>query len=253
MSIRTLTLFCISIFLLVSMRADAAQDRQPESDPAAIADAEAMVEKMGGMVIWRTLESVHFVHEWDFVNRPDIYIENEILDLTGPRSYVTMESEIYNRIRAYSPEHRYWNIVNGDFSYASEQSLANAMERAPYSIYRLARAIARGSDDVIVRFGQLPSLPQARALEFVGSDGEPHGWILLNARKEPIIWATTQYQYVFGPLKRFGNLYVPDWATTSGGAVRYQMVSLVGTNKRPDLALFAPPADRSDAAGSNPS
>ncbi|NIN98621.1 MAG: hypothetical protein GTN93_26115, partial [Anaerolineae bacterium] len=58
-------------------------------DPAAIADAEEMVEAMGGLAIWRELESVHFVHEWDIFDRPDIYLENEILDLTGPRSYVT--------------------------------------------------------------------------------------------------------------------------------------------------------------------
>jgi len=64
---------------------------------------------------------------------------------------------------------------------------------------------------------------------------------LLNARKEPVIWATTQYQYVFGPLRRFGNLLVPDWATTSNGLVRYEMVSLTGSNAKPDLSLFAPP------------
>jgi len=141
-------------------------------DPAAIADAMAMVEAMGGLVIWRDLEAVHFVHEWDIVNRPDRYLENEILDLTGPRSYVTMESEVYSRVRAYSPEHRYWSVTN--------------------------------------------------------------------ARKEPIIWATTQYVYVFGPLKRFGNLLVPNWATTNNGLVRYEMVSLTGSNERPDLSLFAP-------------
>jgi hypothetical protein len=210
-------------------------------DQAAIADAEAMVETMGGIAIWRELQSVHFVHEWDIFARPDIYLENEILDLTGPRSYVTMESEIYNRVRAYSPEHRYWNIVNGEFSYASEESFANAMERAPYSIYRLARAIARGDSYYSVRFGPMRDMPGTQALEFRGPDDEIHGWILLNTRKEPVIWATTQYSYSFGPLKRFGNLRVPNWAVTGGGRVRYEMVSLTGGNQPPDPALFAPP------------
>jgi len=57
--------------------------------------------------------------------------------------------------------------------------------------------------------------PGPPALEFVGPDGKAHGWIPVNARKEPVIWATTQYIYVFGPLERFGNLLVPNWATTS--------------------------------------
>jgi hypothetical protein len=200
-----------------------------------------MVEAMGGVAIWRELESVHFVHEWDIASRPDIYLENEILDLTGPRSHVTMQSEIYSRVRAYSPEHRYWNIVNGEFSYASEEALENALERAPYSIYRLARGIARGDGYYHVQFGEMRDMPGTRALEFRGPDGEAHGWILLNLRKEPVIWATTQYSYSFGPLERFGNLRVPNWAVTGGGRVRYEMVSLTGSNQRPDLSLFAPP------------
>jgi hypothetical protein len=236
-----------SVLLCVTMLLPQAHTEQPgelRGDPAAIADARAMVRTMGGAPVWRDLASVHFVHEWDIANRPDRYLENEILDLTGPRSWVRMESEIYNRTRAYSPEHRYWSITNGEFTRGSDESLANAMERAPYSIYRLARSIARGDQTLEIRFGVIEGVPELKALEFIGPDDEAHGWILLNARKEPVIWATTQYQYVFGPLRRFGNLLVPDWATTSNGLVRYEMVSLVGSNTRPDLTLFAPPVDR---------
>jgi hypothetical protein len=236
----------IVLVLFSSLSANPLEAQEPtglRGEPDAIADAEAMVEAMGGLAIWRELESVHFVHEWDIYNRPDIYLENEILDLTGPRSYVTMESEVYNRVRAYSPEHRYWNVVNGEFSYASDESFANAMERAPYSIYRLARAVARGDDYFKVSFGPMKDMPGTRALEFRGPDDEIHGWILLNTRYEPVIWATTQYSYSFGPLKRFGNLMVPDWATTGGGRVRYEMVSLTGSNQPPDPALFVPPPE----------
>jgi hypothetical protein len=225
-------------------RVDAQEQGGLRGDPEAIADAVAMVETMGGVAIWRELESVHFVHEWDLFNRPDVYLEHEILDLPGPRSYVTMESEIYNRVRAYSPEHRYWNIVNGEFSYASDESFERAMERAPYSIYRLARAIARGDSDYHVSFGPMKDIPGTQALQFRGPDDEIHGWILLNVRKEPIIWATTQYSYSFGPLERFGNLWVPNWAVTGGGRARYEMVSLTGSNEQPDPELFIPPGER---------
>jgi hypothetical protein len=232
-------LFCIAALPMLTLSAEEASGLR--GDPAAIADARAMVETMGGLAIWRDTASVHFVHEWDIANRPDRYLEHEILDLTGPRSWVTMDSEIYSRTRAYSPEHGYWSITNGEFALGSDESLANAMERAPYSIYRLARAIAREDNDLEIRYGTRDGLPGFPALEFVGPDGEAHGWIIVNARKEPIIWATTQYIYVFGPLARFGNLKVPNWATTSDGLVRYEMVSLTGSPQRPDLSLFAPP------------
>jgi hypothetical protein len=211
-------------------------------DAEAIADAEAMVESMGGMSIWKEVESVHFVHDWEIFNRHDRYRENEILDLTGPRAYVTMDSEVSSLTRAYSPEHEYWKVAQGEYSTGSPERLENAMERAPFSIYRIARGIARGDDYYHVSFGEIPDLPGPRALEFRGPDDVPRGWILLNGRNEPIIWATTQYQYVFGPLKQFGNLWVPNWATTSKGLVRYEMVSLQGSSQKPELELFAPPS-----------
>jgi hypothetical protein len=203
-----------------------------------------MVEAMGGNAIWRDLGSVHFVHEWEFFDRIDRYIEHEILDLTAPRSYVTMDSEIYSRIRAYSPENRYWNIVDGEFSYASDEALANSLERAPFSIYRIARAVAAGDSAYHVSFGRAPGVEDHPALEFRGADGVPRGWILLNARHEPVIWATTQYRYSFGPMERYGNLRVPKWAMTRDGLVRYEMVSLEGRRSPPDPELFVPPRER---------
>ncbi len=152
-------LFAVSLLWPLSF----AQDKMSgvRGDPEAIAEAEAMVETMGGMEIWSQLKSVHFVHEWSPYYRVDAYIENEILDLTGPRSWVEMRSEIYYRLRAYSPEYKYWSVLNGEFSYAGEEALANAMERAPYSIYRIARGVAIGDPYYEIRFGE-GDIPRSR-------------------------------------------------------------------------------------------
>ncbi|MEM7105741.1 MAG: hypothetical protein AAF502_21565 [Bacteroidota bacterium] len=210
-------------------------------DPAAIAELEAMVNTMGGMRIWSQLKSVHFVHRWYFWDR-DSYLENEILDLTGPRSWVTMKNETYSRLRAYSPEHKYWNVINGEFAYTSEAAFENAMERAPYSIYRIARAVAIGDPNYIVKFGE-EEFRGAKRLELHDADNNVSGYIVLNANKEPLVWATTQYKYTFGPMRQFGNLRVPDWAVTANGGVTYEMISLTGDNQVPDPALFIPPAE----------
>ena len=111
-----------ALFLLLSSGPIYSQSNTGvRGDAAAIAELEAMVNTMGGMSIWAQLKSVHFVHRWYFWDR-DSYLENEILDLTAPRSWVTMKNETYSRIRAYSPEHKYWNIINGEFSYTSEEA-----------------------------------------------------------------------------------------------------------------------------------
>ncbi len=100
--------------------------------------------------------------------------------------------------------------MNGEFSYATDEALARALARAPYSLYRLARAIARGDSTHHVEFGPMKDVPGATALAFRDPDGEVRGWILLNRRKEPVVWATTEYSYSFGPLARFGNLAFPN-------------------------------------------
>ncbi len=235
-----IVLFAVSLLWPISF----AQDKMSgvRGDPEAIAEAEAMVETMGGMEIWAQLKSVHFVHEWSPYYRVDAYIENEILDLTGPRSWVEMRSEIYYRLRAYSPEYKYWSVLNGEFSYAGEEALVHAMERAPYSIYRIARGVAIGDPYYEIRLGE-GDIPRSRRLEFYGPDGKMHGWIILNARKEPLVWATTQYRYTFGPMKRFGNLRVPNWAVYENGSTLYEMISLKGSNQPPDLSLFQPPPE----------
>ena len=229
-------------FVLLSAPLSSGQEASTgiRGDSLAIVDAEAMVESMGGMQIWAQLKSVHFVHEWYPWNRVDSYIENEILDLDGPRSWVDRKSEISHTVRAYSPEGRYWSIRDGKFAYASDEIYESSMARAPFNFYRLVRAVAVGDAEYEVRFGP-GDIPQTRSLEFYGRDGVLRGWVILNAKKEPIVKATTQYRYTLGPLKRFGNLRVPAWGVYDNGYTRYQMISLTGDNQPLNDSLFLPP------------
>ncbi len=210
-------------------------------EAAAIADAQSMVETMGGMIIWSQLKSVHFVHEWFQVDRVDSYVENEILDLTGPRSWVDRKSEINQTTRAYSPEGKRWSITKGKFEYGSADTLEQDLRRAAFNFYRLVRAVAVGDPSYEVRLGE-GDIPGTRRLEFY-SKRVVGGWIILNARKEPIVKATTEYRYTLGPLKRFGNLRVPAWGVYYNGFTRYEMVSLTGNDRAPEATLFLAPAE----------
>jgi len=209
-------------------------------EPAAIAEAEAMVESMGGKSIWAPLQWIHLVHEWYPWNRVDSYVENEILDLAGPRSWAGRESEIHQAIRAYSPEGKRWTLEDGVFAYGDAPSLGNDLKRAPFNFYRLVRGVAAGDSFYEVRFGE-GDVPGTRRLEFYGPDGALGGWVILNARKEPIVKATPDYRYTLGPLKRFGNLRVPSWGVYDNGYTRYEMISLTAGSTALDQSKFMPP------------
>jgi len=233
----------ISLFCQLSF----AQNRPNglRGDPEVIAEAEAMVETMGGIEIWKQIKSLHFVHEWYPYYRIDTYIENEILDLTSPRSWVDRKSEISHTIRSYSPEGKYWSINNNVFAFSNEEVWQAAIKRAPFNFYHLVRAIAIGDPFYEIRFGD-GDIPKSRQLEFYDPEGILGGWIILNARKEPIVKATNAYRYTLGPLKRFGNLKVPAWGVYDNGLTRYEMISLIGNNEPPDSLLFLPPSEYKD-------
>lgn len=233
--------------ICISWQANFAQEATKglRGDPAAIAEARAMVETMGGVAIWSQLKSIHFVHEWFFYNRVDSYIENEILDLTGPRAWIEMKSEIYHRIRVTSPEHKYWNIINGEFTFGTDEESHGLVTGAPFHWTRIARGIAVDDPFYEVRFGT-GEFRDSRQLEFFGPNGQRGAYLLLNAKKEPWVWGVDRqisFKYTFGPMKRFGNLRVPHWAVTGNGAVTYEMISLVGSNQAPDPSLFLPPRE----------
>ena len=211
-------------------------------DPAAIADAEAMVDTMGGMAVWAKMKALHFVHEWYPWNRLDSYIENEYIDLTGPRSRADRKSEINYSIRTYSPEGKRWTVNNGSFQYGSEERLKADLARAPFNFYQLVHGIAVRDHYYEIQFGP-GDIPGTRRLEFYGPDGVLGGWIILNARKEPIVKATPEYRYTLGPLERFGNLRVPRWGVYDNGFTRYEMISLHGDRQPPDPSLFQPPPE----------
>jgi len=242
--VKVLTLVFLALFF---SQLGLAQERSEgiRGDSAAIVEAEAMVESMGGMELWAQLKGIHFVHRWFPWNRVDSYVENEILDLTGPRSWVERKSEIYHVIRAYSPEGKYWSVRQGEFAYGDEKIFKDAMVRAPFNFYRLVKAIAVGDSHYEIRYGE-GDIPQTRRLEFYGPEGELRGWIIVNASKEPIVKATTEYRYTLGPLMQFGNLRVPGWGVYDNGTTRYEMISLTGDNQPPDSSLFLPPPESSD-------
>ena len=232
----------LAVMLSVVVTTAAFADQGMRGDPEAKADAVAMVEAMGGMAIWSKVNSLHFVHEWYPWNREDSYVENEILDLTGPRSYADRKSEIHHSTRAYSPEGKRWDLTDGTMKYGSDDALKQDLERAPYNFYRLVKAVAVDDPSYEVRYGE-GDIPTTRRLEFYGPDGKLGGWVILNVRKEPVVKATPEYRYTLGPLKRFGNLNIPAWGVYDNGWTRYELMSVVGDRNPPDLSQFMPPRD----------
>jgi len=235
-------MFRALLCLMLVAAASPARAAGMKGDPDALADARAMVETMGGAEIWAGMNTLVLVHEWHPWNRADSYVETETLDLTGPRSRADRKSEIHHAIRAYSPESGRWDWSDGTLRRGTDDGLRADLARAAFNFYQLVKAVAIDDPGYEVRYGE-GDIPGTRRLEFHGEDGAPGGWVILNARKEPIVKATPAYRYTLGPLKRFGNLRIPAWGVYDNGTTRYEMIDARGDRNPPDAALFRPPGE----------
>lgn len=211
-----------------------------QGDEEAITHLKEMINTMGGLELWGRLSQLKFQHKWYPINRGS-YIEDEIIDLTGPRSWVYMKSEDFERYRAYSPEHGYWSMHNGTFS-KSEESFQNALKRAPFNIYRIAHSVAKDEFPFEIKMGET-DIPTGIKIEFITKEGDIGGSVVLNGKSEPLVWETPQFKYTFGPLKKFGNLFVPNWAVYDKGSFRYEMIDLIGDSNPIDSKLFQVPEE----------
>lgn len=235
-NISLLKLCVVTLFTIFSASVYAQESAGLRGENSAVQAAQKMVESMGGEELWTQLQSLYFVHEWYPIHRGDKYLEEEILDLTGPRSWVKMESEIYYNERVYSPEYGYWRNVNGEINEGSTESFNSAMNRSPFNIYRLARGIALKDSFYEIRIKD-PASPVITLL-FYDDKGDKGGEIVLNANFEPRVWRTNDYTYTFGPMQEYGNIRVPRWGVYENGSFIYEMVSLKGSSKKPSPDQF---------------
>lgn len=229
-------LLMILPFLLISPTSFAEELSGLQGEPEATEKAEAMVEAMGGLHIWKEIKGIRFVNRWWHIDHKDTRIQDEIIDVTQSSTFFEMKSETYNQKRAYTP-HSWWVIRNGEITVRDEAYSAQNAKRALFNLFRIAHGIATDSPKYQV------SLNEEGWLEFGLPGGEVVTSVRLNAWNEPVIWKTANFRYTYGPMKRFGNVRVPNWAVYDEGLYRYEMISLETMTENPDPSVFEIPEE----------
>ncbi|NAS12156.1 hypothetical protein [Poritiphilus flavus] len=230
---RLLIIF-LSLGLTINLSAQNTDQNSNDTNEVKTA-TDNFLHSMGGKELWKQLKVLKFQHIWYPSNR-ESYVEDEIIDLTATRSWVKMKSEVFERIRAYSPEFGYWSITNGKFAQGSVESMENALKRGPFNMYRIIAAIAR--EDKRYEFKMEKTEVGGAKKIAVYYQQEYGGGITINYLGEPIVWETLQYKYTFGPMESYGNLRHPKWALYNNGSFRYEMVFLVGSSTGVDVNTF---------------
>lgn len=209
-------------------------------DAAAIARAHEMVERVGGREIWSRLASLHLKQSFHLYTREESIIHEEWIDFATPRLYVSIQSELTNRLRAYD-ESGGWYLRDGTLTRFTEEQLATERGFWKRDMFRMLHLIAAGDAGIEVRMNG------EHRLEIYERGGkEQLCWFRLNLHSEPVLWGATvgkeSLEFIFGPLEQYGNIRVPRWGGFTDGSWRFDMLDARGSLQAPKVSYQPPPS-----------
>lgn len=236
-----MTLVRFHCALLVLLLPAVSQAAGLAGEPAAIARAEEMVERVGGREVWARMASLHLVQRFHLYTRTDSIVHEEWIDFETPRIYVTIRSEVTNRVRAYD-DRGGWFLRDGVFTPFTEEQLAAERGFWRRDMFRMFHLIASEDPGIELRMNG------EHRLEVYDRDGKLLCWFRLNLRSEPVLWGAEEGEhtlhFLFGPLMSYGNLRLPHWGGFVDGSWRFDLLDAQGSSEPPAVS-YDPPAGRS--------
>ena len=231
--VRGLTIFTIAL-LTVAVLVDAAS-QEPKGlrgDPAAVAMAEALLERVGGRDAWRRRTLV--VEERGFRRC------GETDQLTISRDFETGTRIIESRTATdattewLSPGGG-WVRKNGQVTNLASEALAidlQGLKQEPYAIYH---RIARRDPRLRVHYRQ-----DSAGLFVYDADENVLCWFQLDGKGGLTGWGNfyngSINQHYYGPMADMGDVNMPKWGSASNGGFRFEYVSA----RLVDTALVEP-------------
>lgn len=208
-------------------------------EPAAIARAQEMVERVGGRQVWSMLASLLLTQRFYIQTRRESVVHQEWIDFKVPRIHVTIESELTRRQRAYD-ERGGWFLRDGTLTRFTEQELATERGFWKRDMFRMFHLIASEDPGIELRMNG-----QHRLEVFERGSGELLCWFQLNVSSEPVLWGAAvgedSLEFLFGPLEQYDNIRVPRWGGFTDGSWRFDMINARGSALPPPVS-YDPPA-----------
>jgi hypothetical protein len=198
-----------------------------------------MVENVGGKELWAQLRSLHLKQRFYVTFWKESIIHQEWIDFETERLYVTIENERLDHTRAYDSTGG-WFLRDGEFERFTDDHLA--LERGFWKRDMFRSFHLMASDDPSIEL----RMNGEDRLEVYENGGEILCWFKLSPSNEPILWgaAVGDYpiEFIFGPLRRYGNIRVPAWGGFTDGSWRFDMLQARGSVKPPPVS-YAPPQE----------
>lgn len=209
-----------------------------EGDPQAVALIERMLERLGGAQTWvngRTLYLDYRVWRTD----PDEHLtERAWRDLREPNQRIELASPSAPLTWVFTPQAGWVSRATGTAT-LSQVRHASAVKDWPFDFYTIIRSFAVADDRLTLQF------VAPRRVRVKSAAGADWGWWEIDASGAPIKWGVAfddgPVEYVYGPIREFGDLRFPAWGAAVDGSWRFEYAEVRLSPEPIPAALLAKP------------
>lgn len=214
-----------------------------KGDKAAIERVSLMLDRLGGAEVWAETRSLYLEYEGWRADTSQPVVERAWRDLRTPNQKVVFEGRTSEVIFNMTADASWLEISDRAPRIFNAEEHAVNLDFWNYDFYTVIYNLARGDERIRLDF----EAPQTVRLK--GPGGADWGWFQIDDTGQPVRWGAPndgdQLEYIYGPVKSYGNINFPAWGTAADGFWRFDYTT-VDVSRRPiGIELSAPDADNS--------
>ena len=192
-----------------------------KGDPQAVAAAERMIDRLGGKDVWADARSLYLEYHGWRTDPPEPVVERAWRDLTQPYQHMAFEGRSFETKFSMTPQRSWLERVSGNRQFSAEEHAQN-IAFFDFDFYTIIRNLAAGDERITLKVGD-----DGRIL-IEGPAGADWGWFEIDGTGQPVRWGASYggepLEYLYGPVKAYGNINFPAWGTASDGSWRFDYV-----------------------------
>lgn len=209
-----------------------------KGDNEAVALVDKMIERLGGEDIWSEAQSLYLEYEGWRSDPAQPIDERAWRGLGAPDQKVVFEGRRGDVTFNMTQDASWLEFSNRPTRRFNDEDHANNLDFWNFDFYTIIHNLARGDDRITLTFEE----PQTVRIR--GPQDADWGWFEIDATGQPVRWGAPdgddQLEYIYGPVRRYGNINFPAWGTARDGFWRFQYTKVDVSREPLDIALTPP-------------
>ena len=188
--------------------------------PKAVEAIEKMIERFGGRDVWAKSKTIYVEYDGWRLRPNEPIVERAWRSFERPLQKAEYEGRSLYAEYAVS-EDKAWVMRNGDVTELDESHLQNRHDRHPFGFYTSLHFFATYDPRINLDWDE-----ENERVIVKSNDGVERGWWQVDGTGALIKWGSQasedQYvEYVYGPMRPFGNINYPAWGAAVDGSWRW--------------------------------